>query len=291
MNRLLIGRTKTDKISKLREIINTAIENGQRVLILNYNNLYSDFDELTLPINDLNHTLSKLTYRDMKALNAGYLTDKSRKLLSSSEDVLRDSEAFRNGQSLESIEIDGLVEEAHKRLLWSYKRMDNQYGELLDDYLPSAQPKKRDFSVEHAVNQIISSPCTTLTMKSTIPANQLRANTFLLLSRLSHQSTKPTLIIADNLTNFFKGNIPLFFESTNLKQLHFAASFNSINNCPPPLFNIIDEFFIFSFKNKSDIKDLETLGFHFPKPLQQLKLNEYVTCANPQHVTQGGSTF
>lgn len=252
-----------------------------KVIVLDFSDEYEDFTENELFLDDINPLLSSLSLLDVKALNAGYLAD-SHCLYRKSEEVLRELhyvDPTLKGKNindlLPSLHKIGLVEESIERLQISWDNTETMYGKILNKKIPTKKYKKH-FPLEYAINIIQNSDRIRLRSKS-MHSDHLRAVAFILLSKLSRETTEPIYIVGDELSSFFNnGNSNLFSQTIESEKLNFVLSFNKAMNIPKKMFPSFDTYFVHRFESNSEIKDLNKYGIELNADVKKINRGEYI---------------
>lgn len=278
MNTLFIGQNSSGKTTNMKEFIKNI---ESKVIVLDFSDEYEDFTENELFLDDINPLLSSLSLLDVKALNAGYLAD-SHCLYRKSEEVLRELhyvDPSLKGKNindlLPSLHKIGLVEESIERLQISWDNTETMYGKILNKKIPTKKYKKH-FPLEYAINIIQNSDRIRLRSKS-MHSDHLRAVAFILLSKLSRETTEPIYIVGDELSSFFNnGNSNLFSQTIESEKLNFVLSFNKAMNIPKKMFPSFDTYFVHRFESNSEIKDLNKYGIELNADVKKINRGEYI---------------
>lgn len=278
MDVLFIGQNASGKSSNMKKYLELIDGN---IIVLDFSNQFDEFSDNVLFLDDINPLLDEISISDIIALNAGYLPS-SRCLYKKALEVIEES--FINDDTKGNISLEdyknkflraGLIEESIERLHISWDKIDSSYGKILNKKIPLRKQDKH-ISVESAINFINSHDRVVLKSKN-MHSDQLRAISFILLSRLSHQSHAKFSIVGDEISLFFNnGNINMFKDAINREALDFIVSFNKCSNIPKSFFPNFDVYYIHRFENNSELKELKRMGLSWKMDIKKLPIGKFI---------------
>lgn len=263
MNTLLLGQSGSGKTT---DILNTIKNTNKKVIILDFKSQYENINYPVFMLDYVSPILGILSVNDLKSINAGYVKD-SHCLYKKGQEIL-------NEYKLDSKEK--LVEEVIERLYISWDNTEMAYAKLFSSKIP-LRKHKNHITSKKAVEEILENDVTILRGKS-MHSDHIRAVTFSLLTKLSAEFDEEVLIICDDLSTFSNnGNLKLFFETINFDKIDFLFSFNKVSNVSKNLLNNIDQFKIFQFENKVDLRDLSSLPIPVDASVKKLSVGKFIT--------------
>ncbi|PGK51084.1 hypothetical protein CN918_25175 [Priestia megaterium] len=256
----LVGRT-----SNIKERI-ASLEG--RVLILDFSDEYKDITDNVFLLDEINLLESQLNYREMQAINAGYLHD-SHCLYRRSLDLITEVDEYRELkesyahnteceeylEKLYQIRTGSLIENTLERLHISWNKVESDYAKILNDKIPKKRSKNH-IPLEAAIHKVLKHRVIRIQAK-TMQSEHQRAVAFCLLTRLSYLLDEPFHVIADDISSFFNnGNTKLFLSAIKKETIQFIFGFNKPSVLPQAILPLLTTIYFHKIDNNSEIKEL-----------------------------------
>ena len=256
----VVGRT-----SNIKKHI-SSIEG--RVLILDFSDEYKDITDNVFLLDEINLLESRLNYREMQAINAGYLHDshclyrRSLDLITEVDEykALKDKYAFNTEseeylEELYQIRTGSLIENTLERLHISWNKVESDYAKILNDKIPKKRSKNH-IPLEAAIHKVLKHRVIRIQAK-TMQSEHQRAVAFCLLTRLSYLLDEPFHVIADDISSFFNnGNTKLFLSAVKKETIRFIFGFNKPSVLPQATLPLLTTIYFHKIDNNSEIKEL-----------------------------------
>lgn len=289
LNKLFLGQNGIGKTENIKKHIKNL---KGRVVILDFSNDYEEITDNVFLLDEINLLESQLNYREMQAINAGYLHD-SHCLYRKCIDLVSETDEYKeikekyNGdrknpaflEEIYNIRCPKLIETTLERLHISWNKIESDYAKILNDKIPKKRSKNH-IPMEEAIDKVLENQVIRLQSK-TMQSEHQRAVAFALLTRMSYLLDEPFYIIGDDVSSFFNnGNTKLFLEALNTDNVHFIYAFNKPSVLPKAILPTLTEVFFHKIDNNSELKELVKV-FKFEEKseiisiVRKLKIGQY----------------